>query len=475
MKNKLTSHLWFRLVIYFLLLSLAILALTQLFFNYSLDSHFSRYVQEQEDVVNRQIINAFTDYYENNMTWAGSQMAAQHISMSTGTWLVLYRPDGSLVFDALPLRSGHRMMERGPSRFPAGQIPEEYHYAFPLEVGGEEVGELFVTHLDRERGLWKEQDLLFREAMGASLQWTTLLAALLALMLSVYFARLLSRPLVDMAKAVKEVELGNLARRLPSYSIKEMEELSGSFNSLAAHLQKLESLRKRSTADFSHELRTPLTTLRSYLEAFTDGVLLADKENLKILHEEVMHLSRLVSDLEELSQAECNLLKDQRSDCRQLNISRFLKEKVAFFQPQFQGKDLQLELVLPHQELNARLDPLALGKIIGNLLYNAYKYTPPQGKVTVSLDGDAHGPQERVDQDMFLIEVRDNGIGINGEDLPYIFERFFRADPSRDRSSGGAGIGLALVKELVHACGGDIQVQSELGKGTTFYLYLPKT
>lgn len=337
------------------------------------------------------------------------------------------------------------------------------------------MGELFVTHLDRERGLWKEQDLLFREAMGASLQWTTLLAALLALMLSVYFARLLSRPLVDMAKAVKEVELGNLARRLPSYSIKEMEELSGSFNSLAAHLQKLESLRKRSTADFSHELRTPLTTLRSYLEAFTDGVLLADKENLKILHEEVMHLSRLVSDLEELSQAECNLLKDQRSDCRQLNISRFLKEKVAFFQPQFQGKDLQLELVLPHQELNARLDPLALGKIIGNLLYNAYKYTPPQGKVTVSLDGDAHGPQERVDQDMFLIEVRDNGIGINGEDLPYIFERFFRADPSRDRSSGGAGIGLALVKELVHACGGDIQVQSELGKGTTFYLYLPKT
>lgn len=108
MKNKLTSHLWFRLVIYFLLLSLAILALTQLFFNYSLDSHFSRYVQEQEDVVNRQIINAFTDYYENNMTWAGSQMAAQHISMSTGTWLVLYRPDGSLVFDAsAPQRPSH--------------------------------------------------------------------------------------------------------------------------------------------------------------------------------------------------------------------------------------------------------------------------------------------------------------------------------------------------------------------------------
>jgi len=125
--------------------------------------------------------------------------------------------------------------------------------------------------------------------------------------------------------------------------------------------------------------------------------------------------------------------------------------------------------------VNACLDPLALGRIISNLLSNAYKYTPPEGKVTVSLDDDQGDSRERFDQDMFLLVVRDNGVGIKAEDLPYIFERFFRADPSRDRSSGGAGIGLALVKELVHAFGGDIQVQSELGKGTTFYLYLPKT
>ncbi len=491
MKNKITSRLWFRLVLYFLFLSLTILVLTQLVYNYSLDNHISRYVQEQEEAVNRQIIGSFESYYESNMTWAGSHMAVYHISNSTNTRLALYNPDGDLVSDSSVSRGGHRMMERGPGRLLPEQNPEDYHYAFVLEVEDEAVGELLITHLERERGFLKEQDLLFRDALGGSLWWTTLLATAFALILSVFFSRLLSQPLVTMAKVVNEVEKGALDNRLPVYSIGELQELSQSFNSLAEHLQTLEALRKRSTADLSHELRTPLTTLRSYLEAFEDGVLVPDKETLKTLHEEVMYLSQVVTDLDELSQAE-SLDKErnqhQAAEYEVININELLKEKVAFFQPQFQGKDLRLALVLPNQEINVCIEPLALGKIMGNLLSNAFKYTPAGGKVTVSLDPRPDGEKKGVDPlgenslrvptgpargEMVLIMIEDNGIGIKEEDLPFIFERFFRADPSRGRSSGGSGIGLALVKELVHSCGGEIRVQSEEGKGTTFFVYLP--
>ena len=492
MKNKITSRLWFRLVLYFLFLSLTILALTQLVYNYSLDNHISRYAQEQEGAVNRQIISSFETYYDDNMTWAGIQMAANHISMSTSTDLALYSPEGSLVFDSSVFRGGRHMMEMGPRRFVQQQPLEDYHYAFVLVAEGEAVGQLFITHLERERGLLKEQDLLFRAALVGSLWWITLLAAAFALILSIFFSRLLSQPLVTMANVVKEVEKGALQRRLPGYSIGELQELSQSFNSLVEHLQKLEALRKRSIADLSHELRTPLTTLRSYLEAFADGVLDPDEETLKTLHEEVMYLSQVVTDLEELFQAESQdqvLHQRQAGKDAVLNINKFLKEKVAFFQPQFLGKNLQLTLLLPAQDINVYIKPLALGKIMSNLLSNAYKYTPAGGKVTVSLDPCPEGDKKGVnplaenpvkvstapaEEDMFLITLEDSGIGIKEEDLPFIFERFFRADPSRGRSSGGSGIGLALVKELVYSCGGEIRVQSEEGKGTTFFLYLPR-
>ncbi len=490
MKNKITSRLWFRLVLYFLFLSLATLALTQLVYNYYLDNHISRYVQEQEEAVNRQIMNSFVSYYDSNMTWSGIHMAASHISMSTNTNLALYSPAGDLIFDSSAFRGGQHMM--GPRRFLQEQPPEEeYHYAFVLEADGEAVGELFVTHLERETGVMKEQDLLFRQALGGSLRWTTLLAALFALILSIFISRLLSQPLVTMTKVVKEVEKGALDRRLPPYHIGELQELSQSFNSLTEHLQKLEALRKRSAADLSHELRTPLTTLRSYLEAFDDGVLVPDKETLKTLHEEVMYLSQVVTDLEELFQAESQdkaLHQHRAGEYEVININDFLREKVAFFQPQFQGKNLQLALLLPDQGINICIKPLALGKIMGNLLSNAFKYTPAGGKVTVSLDPCPEGKKKGVNplgenplrvstapaEEEILIIIEDSGIGIKEEDLPFIFERFFRADPSRGRSSGGSGIGLALVKELVHSCGGEIRVKSKEGEGTTFYLYLPR-
>lgn len=491
MKNKITSRLWFRLVLYFLFLSLTILALTQLVYNYSLDNHISRYVEEQEGAVNRQIVSSFETFYESNMTWAGSHMAAFHISMSTNTHLVLYSPEGDLVFDTSAVRGGHHMMERGPRRFSQEQPPEEYHYLFVLETEGEEVGELFITHLERDTGILKEQDLHLREALRGSLWWTLLLATIAALILSVFFSRLLSQPLVTMTKVVKEVEKGSLERRLPAYRIDELQELSQSFNSLTEHLQKLEALRKRATADFSHELRTPLTTLRSYLEAFKDGVIIPDQETLQILHEEVLHLGQIVADLEELSQVESRDRKwtnHLTTECESVNVNNLLKEKVAFFQPQFQEKNLRLELMLPDHELTACLKPLSLGKIMSNLLSNAFKYTPSGGKVAVSLEPHPEGkkrgvkpleesplrvsPAPKMDG-MFLIKVSDSGIGIKKEELPYIFERFFRADPSRGRSSGGSGIGLALVKELVYANGGEIRVQSSEGEGTTFYLYLP--
>ncbi len=481
------TPLWVRLILYFLLLSAVILLLFQGIFNYSLGRHMQEYIREREETINKQIVNSLREYYGITGSWDGIHMPLLHAALSTNTRLLLYDDAGRLIGDTGQQGRRHMMMVRDQQ--PELSDVNTYHYV--MGYNDTIVGELVIAHpMTIETSALLEQDLYFRRAITRSLVWTGLIAISVAMALGVIFSRRLSKPLEDIARGSTLITRGDYNLELPKYEGKEINDLAGSFNRMAAHLKDLERLRKRSVADIAHELRTPLTTMRGYIEAVKDGVMPADPKTMEILLQEIMHLNRVAYDIDELARAEG--ANRYQMSLEPVSLGQFLHNKVSSFQPLYREKDLILKLNLPQQEIVTEQDPAALGKIISNLLDNAYRYSEPGGYVEVTLqdnpsvESNAVAPlgqktpdpkelQLQMDK-MVLIKVTDSGIGISEENLPYIFERFFRADPSREKeeSQAGSGIGLALVKELVRAAGGLILVSSKPGEGTTFYLYFLK-
>ncbi len=485
---KYKKPLWVRLALYFLGVSGATLLLFQMVFNYSLEKHLQRYIYEREEALNLRIVSAVLDYYEENDNWSGIQMPLFHIALSTNTRLVLVDEGGNYVFDSGQGRRRHMMTAS------IGEINLDQSAAYQYQLNSEqkEVGKLFIFHMAFEKGTaWQEQDLVFKSTIFRSLLMTGILAVTAALILGVLLSRRISKPLEEVADAALVIARGEYGRKLPPYENRELAELSSSFNRMSGQLEELEMLRKRSVADLAHELRTPLTTLRSYVEAIGDGVLPPDKKHLDILMEEIMHLNRVASDLDELTKAEgadSSTMKRER-----IELNRFLSDKAALFKQLFKEKSIALNLELPEERLFSDQDPASLSKVIGNLLDNAFRYSEFGSTVTLALcsepefdvqaiapfgqEGISRTDDAQVLSDLLMIKISDNGIGIFPELLPYIFERFFRIDQARERSSGrgGSGIGLALVRELVRTAGGLIRVASTPGEGTTFYLYLPRS
>ncbi|MFJ8230071.1 sensor histidine kinase [Streptomyces sp. NPDC094448] len=281
-------------------------------------------------------------------------------------------------------------------------------------------------------------------------------------------ALLLSRavlgPVRALTEATRSLGEGDLGRRVPVTGRDEIAELARDFNRMAASLQRSEERQRRMTGDIAHELRTPLANLRGYVEALQDGYVEATPELLDSLHEEVMLQKRIVDDLQQLALAEAGALTYHRSEtdlgelletCRTAQLARAEPTGVALlFKPADYGPP-----VLVHA------DPDRLRQAVGNLVVNAIRATPSGGSVTLALE--ARGPQA-------VIRVSDTGHGIPADDLPHLFDRFWRADAARGRLTGGSGLGLSIVRQIVHDHGGTVRVESAVGTGTTFTVVLDR-
>ncbi|MDP9458555.1 MAG: ATP-binding protein [Actinomycetota bacterium] len=302
------------------------------------------------------------------------------------------------------------------------------------------------------------------EAVNGSLWLAGLVAALAAVALGLLFARRISGPIRTLTFAARRLGAGDLEGRAPVDDRRdELGELAEAFNSMAEAVGRQEMLRRRMAADIAHELRNPLAVIQANLEAMLDGVRPLSAEEVADVHRETQLLSRLVTDLRDLSLAETGQLPLRKE---LTNLSTLVRTGVARFSSRAEERGVRLDAEVSEDSPRAEVDPDRVAQVLGNLLDNALRHAPPGGEVVVRLELGAQRDEVRV-------TVHDTGSGIPEEHLPNVFERFYRADRARTRTDGGSGIGLAVVKQLVEAHGGRVWAESRSGKGTTFGFALP--
>ena len=284
-------------------------------------------------------------------------------------------------------------------------------------------------------------------------------AAIASVLLALVLARMLARPLAEIGSAARRVADGDYGIRVPRRGPDELVSLADSFNQMAASLEEQERMRRDFIANAAHELRTPLTNLQGYLEALRDGVITADTQTYESLWEEADRLVRLSRSLDALAEGDAATGPPPMVE---LDLAEAIRTALELAQPSIERAGLRLTVDVP-APLPARANADHLAQVLGNLLSNAARYTPAGGEVTVRAERR---------RDDIVVSIANTGEPIPPGDLDRVFERFYRVDKSRDRARGGAGIGLAIVRQLVEAAGGRVGAESREGL-TRFWFSLP--
>jgi signal transduction histidine kinase len=331
-----------------------------------------------------------------------------------------------------------------------------------IRVGGQVVGTLIPV--PSAPGYAGPAGTAFLGRINQALIWGAAGAALVALAIGWLLARRLTRPLKALTHASHAIAQGDLQQRVDLRSRDELGELATAFNRMSADLARVSQLRRQMTADIAHDLRTPLSMILAHTEALRDGVLPPSPETYTLLHDEALRLNRLVEDLRTLSLADAGELPLSRQPTAPgALLERAVAAQSVRAQQQQVAVQAQAQPDLPPIES----DPDRMVQVLGNLLDNALRYTPQGGQITCRVSR-ATGPAAPV-----TFCIADSGPGIAGEDLPHVFERFYRADKSRQRDANGSGLGLAIARSIVEAHGGRIWAESQLGQGARFYVELP--
>lgn len=296
-----------------------------------------------------------------------------------------------------------------------------------------------------------ETHQMFIEAVHRYMIQAVLLAIAVAALLSFLLTRTVLRPLAQMTDVSRRIAEGDYSARVDARSRDEVGRLGESFNRMADSLETVEALRRDMVVDLAHELRTPLTSLRGYVEALGDGVVEPNKATLQVLQDELMRLVRLVESLNQLIRADAakGFLRRERLDLRAL-----IGQVLALHEYNFQARSLTLETAYANDAVHVTGDRDKLLQVLSNLAQNAWQNAPEGSRVSVSTRRDAAG---------VTVRFANVNAGLTEADLPLLFERFYRAEKSRSREAGGAGVGLAIVKQLVAAHGGDAGADIEDG------------
>ncbi|MGI6004908.1 MAG: ATP-binding protein [Christensenellales bacterium] len=434
--------------------------------NVLINRQFENYITRQNQVRVADIADNLSHQYDEE-TQAWDQEVVHAIGMFAlydGYIIIVYDKDGAAVWDAhnhdmtlcLQIMDDitERMAKLRPGS-PGGFELQEY----PLSHNGREIGSMAVSYFGPY--FLSEYDFQFLSALNTILLVIGAASLAFSFVTGWLLARRIARPITKTAQIAKQISRGNYDIRFESNTkTRELDDLVLAINHLADVLSKQENLRKQLTADVAHELRTPLAAVGSHLEAMIEGVWEPTAERLKSCQEEIRRLTSLVADLERLAKVESDNLKLSKS---QVDLMELAHSVSGHFELEMERKDLKL--VIEGEPAVVYADRDRISQVLLNLISNAVKYTRPGGNIRIATE-DA--------QQSGILTVEDDGVGIPKGEIPLIFEQFYRADKSRNRKTGGAGIGLAIVKSIVQAHGGTVKAESREGRGTRFTVTLPK-
>jgi signal transduction histidine kinase len=448
------------------LIVLAAVILISVLANIFMNREFEKYAKEQQKAYSANITTNLSHQYE-SLTGEWNSEYIHGVGMSAlydGYIILLKDARGEVVWDAedhdmaacsqVMMDIIERMEQKRPS-LKGGFVSQDYD----LKHNRETVGTVSIRYYGPY--FLSESDFHFLDSLNLLLVMIGLLALLSSLVAGGFLAKRISRPVIKTAHIAAQIAEGNYKIRFAG-EIKtfELDKLVAAVNHMAASLDSQEGLRKQLTTDVAHELRTPLAAVSAHLEAMIEGVWEPTPERLESCYEEIGRISGLVSDLERLAEIEDENLKLEKAEVNLLELARTV---AGNFEMESTKKDIIIHVGGTEALVSADKDRLK--QVLANLISNAIKYSSKHGNICVTV--------KDTDQNGVLI-VEDNGIGIPEKDLPFIFERFYRTDHSRSRLTGGAGIGLAIVKSIVSAHGGTVKAESCVGHGSRFTVTLPK-
>jgi len=448
------------------LVVLLTVALISFLSNYLIRDQFKDYVANHQQKAAQQIVKSISVQYDAIAdSWnTDSIHTIGMYALYDGYIVKVYDKDGNSLWDAetcdmdLCVQVMEEISRRMRTEYPG--INGKFTTAtFPLRQGEHEIGSVSIGYFGPF--FLSEEDFLFLDSLNRILIGIGVFSLLIAAITGIFLARHLSRPILKTVEMTRDIADGKYSARIrESTGTREVDQLIGSINHLAQSLEKQERLRRQLTADVAHELRTPLTTVQTHMEAMLEGVWEPTPERLESCYDELNRLGNLVSDLENLAKVESDNLKLNKTP---INLREMTKKVLWNYEKELRDRNLSVEV-----EGNCSLvyaDRDRIGQVLVNLISNAVKYTPDGGEIRITLSDT---------EDSVVFNIRDSGIGIPEAEIPYIFERFYRADKSRNRNTGGSGIGLAIVKSVVSAHGGAVDVESRLNEGSNFIVKLPK-
>ena len=465
---RVVNRLWVQLTLAYALVILVAVGAMAFLAQRTTATRFRQYVMHSEMMVPGSMVEQLSAHFRETGSWDGAEQLLRgeiglgHPMLARGRYYpgfrgrleaVLADEDGKVVFDT----GGGPARAQLSSREQAGGLPI-------TESDSERVIGYLLVAAPRPEALGPlERRLLDR--LQEMLLGGAGLAVGLGLIVSIIVTRGITAPLRRLADATRAVAAGDFAQRVEERGSTEVAQVTHDFNEMTAALEKAEELRQNLVADVAHELRTPLSVLQGNLRAILDDVYPLEKGEVARLYDETRLLGRLVDDLRELSQAEAGLL---RLDLRDTDVGDLVQRTVANFLPAAEARSIELTVGVADDLPSIKADPDRLVQVLRNLLTNALRHTPEGGQVAVSagIADDAAGSAVE-------IAVEDNGSGIAQEDLPHMFDRFWRAYRSHSRESGGTGLGLAIARSLVEAHGGRIWVDSTPREGARFAFRLP--
>jgi signal transduction histidine kinase len=445
-------RLWFRLSVTFAVIILVTVGTIYFFVSERIAVEMEYYKTISAQYRSDQIQSRLYLFYWDKRSWEGVQSLVEDTAHVSGTHIILVAVNGTVVGDSKePALLGTNYTGSSDSAL-----------EMSLVRGGvkEILGEVYIIP-DPAAESYVAPFLRLSTSINRSLLLGGSVAIAIALLLTFVLSRRITSPIGALARAARRLGRGDLSQRVQFQGKGEVATLAQAFNSMAADLEHAEQLRRNLVADVAHELRTPLSNIQGYLEAIRDRVMKPNAATIRSLNEEAALLSRLVNELQELSLAEAGELKlvYQAED-----ITKLVKQAVTPWQPKVAAKEISLFLDLPDNLPLVNIDWQRVNQVLHNLLENAVAYTHKGGTINIAA---------MTQGDWVEVCVSDTGEGIPAEDLPNIFERFYRVDKSRARVTGGSGLGLTIAKRLVEAHGGKITVQSKLGKGSRFSFTLP--